>query len=86
MWNVVEGVGREFYELPRYKHQTPMEFAFLLAAKAEIPRETMATITYYFEKARYSHEPITEEDYNAGVRALLKTIDQLEVSKMEIET
>ncbi len=86
MWNVVEGVGREFYELPRYKHQTPMEFAFLLAAKAEIQRETMATITYYFEKARYSHEPITEEDYNAGVRALLKTIDQLEISKMEIET
>ena len=86
MWNVVEGVGREFYELPRYKYQTPMEFAFLLAAKAEIQKETMATITYYFEKARYSHEPITEEDYNAGVRALLKTIDQLEVSKMEIET
>ncbi len=86
MWNVVEGVGREFYELPRYKHQTPMEFAFLLAVKAEIQKETMATITYYFEKARYSHEPITEEDYNAGVRALLKTIDQLEVSNMEIET
>ena len=86
VWRVVEGIGREFYNLPRYKFQTPLEFGNLLAEKSNIDKQLMFTIISYFEKARYGHEKITENDYNAGVRALHNIIARMEVGEMEIES
>ncbi|MHA1407671.1 MAG: hypothetical protein ACTSSG_09880 [Candidatus Heimdallarchaeaceae archaeon] len=85
-WNVVEGIGREFFSLPRYKSQTPMEFSRLLARKGKIDLKLMYTLLEYFTKARYGYEEITEDDFNAGVRALLKIIDKIEVGEMKIES
>ncbi|MCE7748635.1 MAG: DUF4129 domain-containing protein [Candidatus Heimdallarchaeota archaeon] len=85
-WSVVEGIGREFYDLPRYRSQTPTEFARLLAYKSKIERELIGTLLEYFEKARYGFEEITEKDFNAGVRALLKIVDKIEVGEMKIES
>jgi hypothetical protein len=85
-WSVVEGIGREFFDLPRYRSQTPTEFARLLSYKGKIERELMSTLLEYFEKARYSMEEITEKDFNAGVRALLKIVDKIEVGEMKIES
>ncbi len=85
-WTVVEGIGREFFDLPRYKSQTPWEFSRLLAEKGEIERELMYTLLSYFEKARYGHEEITENDFNSGLRALLKIVDKIEVGEMKIES
>ncbi len=85
-WSVVEGIGREFFDLPRYRSQTPTEFARLLAYKSEIERELIGTLLEYFEKARYGSEEITEKDFNAGVRALLKIVDKIEVGEMKIES
>jgi len=85
-WSVVEGIGREFFDLPRYRSQTPTEFARLLSYKGKIERELMSTLLEYFEKARYSSEEITEKDFNAGVRALLKIVDKIEVGEMKIES
>jgi len=85
-WSVVEGIGREFFDLPRYRSQTPTEFARLLAYKGKIERELIGTLLEYFEKARYGFEEITEKDFNAGVRALLKIVDKIEVGEMKIES
>ncbi|MHA1551373.1 MAG: DUF4129 domain-containing protein [Candidatus Heimdallarchaeaceae archaeon] len=85
-WTVVEGIGREFFDLPRYKSQTPWEFSRLLAEKGKIEREIMYTLLSYFEKARYGHEEITENDFNSGLRALLKIVDKIEVGEMKIES
>jgi len=85
-WTVVEGIGREFFDLPRYKSQTPWEFSRLLAEKGKIEREIMYTLLSYFEKARYGHEEITETDFNSGLRALLKIVDKIEVGEMKIES
>ncbi|MCG3254984.1 MAG: DUF4129 domain-containing protein, partial [Candidatus Heimdallarchaeota archaeon] len=85
-WSVVEGIGREFYDLPRYRSQTPTEFARLLAYKSKIERELIDTLSEYFEKARYGFEEITEKDFNTGVRALLKIVDKIEVGEMKIES
>ncbi|MCG3216130.1 MAG: DUF4129 domain-containing protein, partial [Candidatus Heimdallarchaeota archaeon] len=85
-WLVLEGIGREFFELPRYRSQTPKEFARLLALKGKIERELIYTLLEYFEKARYGNEEITENDFNSGVRALLKIVDKIEVGEMEIES
>ncbi|MHA2307960.1 MAG: DUF4129 domain-containing protein, partial [Candidatus Heimdallarchaeaceae archaeon] len=85
-WRVVEGIGREFYNLPRYRSQTPMEFSRLLAQKGKIERELLYTLLEYFTKARYGYEEITEKDFNSGVRALLKIVDKIEVGEMQIES
>jgi hypothetical protein len=85
-WTVVEGIGREFFDLPRYKSQTPWEFSRLLSEKGKIEREIMYTLLSYFEKARYGHEEITENDFNSGLRALLKIVDKIEVGEMKIES
>ena len=85
-WAVVEGIGREFFELPRYRSQTPKEFSRLLAIKGKIERELLYTLLEYFEKARYGYEEITEADFNSGVRALLKIVDKIEVGEMKIES
>ncbi|MCK5409859.1 MAG: DUF4129 domain-containing protein [Candidatus Heimdallarchaeota archaeon] len=85
-WTVVEGIGREFFDLPRYKSQTPWEFSRLLAEKGKIEREIMYTLLSYFEKARYGYEEITENDFNSGLRALLKIVDKIEVGEMKIES
>ncbi len=85
-WSVVEGIGREFFDLPRYRSQTPTEFARLLAYQGKIERELIGTLLEYFEKARYGFEEITEKDFNAGVRALLKIVDKIEVGEMKIES
>ncbi|MBY9001190.1 MAG: DUF4129 domain-containing protein [Candidatus Heimdallarchaeota archaeon] len=85
-WTVVEGIGREFFDLPRYKSQTPWEFSRLLAEKGKIERELMYTLLSYFEKARYGYEEITEIDFNSGLRALLKIVDKIEVGEMKIES
>ncbi len=85
-WTVVEGIGREFFDLPRYKSQTPWEFSRLLAEKGKIEREIMYTLLSYFEKARYGYEEITESDFNSGLRALLKIVDKIEVGEMKIES
>ncbi len=85
-WAVVEGIGREFFELPRYRSQTPKEFSRLLALKGSIERELLQTLLDYFEKARYGYEEITENDFNSGVRALLKIVDKIEVGEMKIES
>jgi hypothetical protein len=85
-WRVVEGIGREFYNLPRYRSQTPMEFSRLLAQRGKIERELLYTLLEYFTKARYGYEEITEKDFNSGVRALLKIVDKIEVGEMQIES
>ena len=85
-WRVVEGIGREFYNLPRYRSQTPMEFSRLLAQRGKIERELLYTLLEYFTKARYGYEEITENDFNSGVRALLKIVDKIEVGEMQIES
>jgi len=85
-WAVVEGIGREFFDLPRYRSQTPKEFSRLLALKGKIERELLYTLLEYFEKARYGYEEITESDFNSGVRALLKIVDKIEVGEMKIES
>ncbi|MCG3221327.1 MAG: DUF4129 domain-containing protein [Candidatus Heimdallarchaeota archaeon] len=85
-WMVVEGIGREFYNLPRYRSQTPMEFSRLLAQKGKIERELLFTLLEYFTKARYGYEEITEKDFNSGIRALLKIVDKIEVGEMQIES
>ena len=85
-WRVVEGIGREFYNLPRYRSQTPMEFSRLLAQRGKVERELLYTLLEYFTKARYGYEEITEKDFNSGVRALLKIVDKIEVGEMQIES
>lgn len=85
-WRVVEGIGREFFNLPRYRSQTPMEFSRLLAQKGKIESELLYTLLEYFTKARYGYEEITEKDFNSGVRALLKIVDKIEVGEMQIES
>jgi hypothetical protein len=85
-WSVVEGIGREFFNLPRYKSQTPMEFSKLLARGGKIEPQLMYTLLEYFNKARYGFEEITETDFNSGVRALLKIVDKIEVGEMQIES
>ncbi|MHA1199148.1 MAG: DUF4129 domain-containing protein [Candidatus Heimdallarchaeaceae archaeon] len=85
-WSVLEGIGREFYDLPRYRSQTPTEFARLLAYRGKIESELVNTLLLYFEKARYGHEEITEKDFNTGVRALLKLVDKIEIGEMKIES
>ena len=85
-WSVLEGIGREFFDLPRYKSQTPTEFGRLLAYRGKIESELINTLLYYFEKARYGFEEITEKDFNSGVRALLKLVDKIEVGEMKIES
>lgn len=85
-WSVLEGIGREFYDLPRYRSQTPTEFGRLLAYRGKIESELINTLLFYFEKARYGFEEITEKDFNAGVRALLKLVDKIEVGEMKIES
>jgi hypothetical protein len=85
-WRVVEGIGREFFNLPRYRSQTPMEFSRLLAQRGKIERELLYTLLEYFTKARYGYEEITEKDFNSGVRALLKIVDKIEVGEMQIES
>ncbi len=85
-WSVVEGIGREFFNLPRYRSQTPTEFGRLLTYRGKIESELINTLLLYFEKARYGHEEITEKDFNAGIRALLKLVDKIEVGEMKIES
>ena len=85
-WSVLEGIGREFYDLPRYRSQTPTEFGRLLAYRGKIESELINTLLLYFEKARYGYEEITETDFNSGVRALLKIVDKIEVGEMKIES
>ena len=85
-WSVVEGIGREFFDLPRYRSQTPREFSRLLARRGKIEPQLMYTLLEYFTKARYSYEEITENDFNSGVRALLKIVDKIEVGEMKIES
>lgn len=85
-WSVLEGIGREFYDLPRYRSQTPTEFARLLAYRGKIESELVNTLLLYFEMARYGHEEITEKDFNTGVRALLKLVDKIEIGEMKIES
>jgi len=85
-WSVLEGIGREFFDLPRYRSQTPTEFGRLLAYRGKIESELINTLLFYFEKARYGYEEITEVDFNSGVRALLKIVDKIEVGEMKIES
>ncbi|MFW9851457.1 MAG: DUF4129 domain-containing protein [Candidatus Thorarchaeota archaeon] len=85
-WSVVEGIGREFFDLPRYRSQTPREFSRLLARRGKIESQLMYTLLEYFTKARYGYEEITENDFNSGVRALLKIVDKIEVGEMKIES
>jgi hypothetical protein len=85
-WSVVEGIGREFFDLPRYRSQTPREFSRLLARRGKIEPQLMYTLLEYFTKARYGYEEITENDFNSGVRALLKIVDKIEVGEMKIES
>jgi len=85
-WQVIEGIGREFFDTPRFKHQTTLEYSRILARRGKIDFSIMNTLSEYFEKARYSTEAITETDFNAAVHALMKVISQLETGEMEIET
>lgn len=85
-WQVIEGVGREFFDTPRFRHQTPMEYATVLSRRGKIDMAILNTLSEYFEKARYGAEVITETDFNATISALMKIINQLEAGEMEIET
>ncbi len=86
IWPIIEGVGREFYDLPRYKNQTTAEYQRLLVFKAKFNDQMMETIRDYYEKARYGGSEITENDFNSGVNALMKIIDDIETGQMKIET
>ncbi|MHA1873303.1 MAG: DUF4129 domain-containing protein, partial [Candidatus Heimdallarchaeaceae archaeon] len=85
-WQVIEGVGREFFDTPRFRHQTPMEYATVLSRRGKIDLAILNTLSEYFEKARYGAEVITETDFNATISALMKIVNQLEAGEMEIET
>jgi len=85
-WQVIEGVGREFFDTPRFRHQTPMEYATVLSRRGKIDLAILNTLSEYFEKARYGAEVITKTDFNATISALMKIVNQLEAGEMEIET
>ncbi len=85
-WQVLEGIGREFYNTPRFKNQTTQEYARSLSRRSKIELNILNTISDYYEKARYGIESITENDYSATVQSLMVIISQLELGEMKIET
>ncbi len=85
-WGVLEGIGREYYNIARTRYQTTWEYVKLLGRRSDLDTQLLNVVRIYFEKARYGIEDISEDDFNAGLRALLKIVEQIETGEIKIET
>lgn len=85
-YRAMEEIASNNLYAPRLENQTVREFADYLADLTAVSRDTLMIIAEAYEKAKYSNEEITYEDFDNVVKALevtIQTITRLGVKAFE---
>ena len=85
-YRAMEEIASKNLYTPRLDNQTVREFAEYLADLTAVSEETLMIIAENYEKAKYSNEEITYEDFDNVVKALevtIQTITRLGVKAFE---
>ena len=63
IYTALEEVGRIMIKRPRYQFETAQEYSIALAGLMTVDLESVMTIAYKFEKARYGSSEVTYDDF-----------------------